>query len=61
MPIHVLFATLEGGMKKWMRVLPRPVRHVLLCRLRNRYESYCMGHRGVFDRDAIVRYGTSTP
>ena len=48
-------------MKKWMRVLPRPVRHVLICKLRNRYDSYCMGHRGVLDRDAVIRYGTSTP
>ena len=61
LPIYVQFTILEGEMKKWMRVLPRPVRHVLICKLSNRYATYCMGHRGVLDRDAVVRYGTATP
>lgn len=48
-------------MRPGMRILPRPVRHVLICKVHNRYESFCMGHRGVFHRDHIVRYGSSSP
>jgi len=47
-------------MRPWMKVLPRPMRHVLICRLRNRYETWCMGHRGVFHRDDVVRYGVTS-
>lgn len=46
-------------MRPWMKILPRPVRHVLICRLRNRYESFCIGHRGVFDRNEVLRFGAT--
>jgi hypothetical protein len=46
-------------MRPWTKILTGPVRHVLICKLCNRYASYCIGHHGGFDRNDIVRYGVS--
>ncbi len=31
-------------MRPWMKVLPKRVRHVIICKWKGRYRNYCVGH-----------------
>ncbi len=43
-------------MQPWMRILPKSVRHLFICRWKYGWHSYCVGH----GRNLETRYGLST-
>jgi hypothetical protein len=43
-------------MRPWMRIFPKRVRHLIICRWKYGYKEYCAGH----GRDLAVRYGSDS-